>query len=256
MMLKGKVAIVYGGGGRVGGAVARAFAAEGATVFLAGRTLAKLQEVADQIAGAGGTAEIAQVDALDGQAVDRHVDDVVAKAGRIDISFNAISVRGDLQGTALREMKVDDFTTPILTAATTHFLTATAAARRMVESGAGVVLTLSSSASGLSGRDRVYNKTGGFGVACAAIEEITRTLAGELGPFGVRVVCLRSDAIPETWSPEHQSGPTKDYMDQGTALGHLPTLQQVANAAVFAASDRAGAMTGAIVNLTCGSIMN
>ena len=124
----------------------------------------------------------------------------------------------------------------------------------MVSSGSGVVLTMSASASGLSGRDRLYHRTGGFDVACAAIEEITRTLAGELGPSGVRVVCLRSDAIPETWSD--QEAPTRTYMDNGTALGRLPTLRQVADAAVFAASDRAGAMIGTIVNLTCGSIMD
>jgi NAD(P)-dependent dehydrogenase (short-subunit alcohol dehydrogenase family) len=256
MLLNGKTAVIYGGGGRIGGTAARAFAKEGASVFLAGRTLAKLQWVADEIAAAGGAAEIARVDALDAQAIEKHLDAVVAKAGRVDISFNAVWIRGDLQGTPLREMKLDDFTTPIQTAATTHFLTSTAAARHMVKSGGGVVLMLSSSASGLSGRDRMYHKTGGFGVACAAIEELTRSLAAELGPFGVRVVCLRPDAISETWSPEHQSGPNKAYMDQGTVLGHLPTLQQVADAAVFAASDRAGAMTGTIVNLTCGSIMD
>ena len=253
-MLKGKIAVVYGAGGHIGGAVARAFAAAGAGVFLAGRTLAQLGKVADEVAAGGGTAETAEVDALDAPSVERHLDHVIARAGRVDISFNAVSIRGDLQGTPLREMKVDDFTTPVVTAATTHFLTATAAARRMVERRAGVVLTLSSTASGLSGRDRVYHKTGGFGVACAAIEEFTRSLAGELGPFGVRVVCLRSDAIPETWQDEH--APARVYMDQGTVLGHLPTLQEIADAAVFAASDRAGAMTGAIVNLSCGSVMS
>jgi len=257
-MLSGKTAVVYGAGGNIGGAVARAFAAEGARVFLAGRTPATLQKVADEITAAGGTADIGQVDALDADSVNRHVDEVVAKAGRIDITFNAVWVRGDLQGTPLREMKVEDFTTPVMTAATTHFLTATAAARHMVKSGGGVVLTLSSSASGLSGRDRMYHRTGGFGVACAAIEEFSRTLAAELGPFGVRVVCLRSDAIPETWPVDPAQGwpPSKEYMDQGTVLGRLPTLQQVADAAVFAGSDRAAAMTGTIVNLTCGSIMD
>jgi 3-oxoacyl-[acyl-carrier protein] reductase len=258
MLLKDKVAVVYGGGGKIGGAVARALSADGARIFLAGRTVDKLRRVADDIAAAGGTVDIAEVDALDGTAVERHMDQVIAAAGRIDVSFNAVWVRGDLQGTPLREMKVDDFTTPVWTAARTHFLTGTAAARHMVERGSGVVLTLSSTASGLSGRDRKYHKTGGFGVACAAIEEFTRSLAGEVGPFGVRVVCLRSDAIPETWSSEHQdpsAGP-RAYMDQGTAMGRLPTLQQVADAAVFAASDRAGAMTGAIVNLSCGSVMS
>ncbi|WP_199619815.1 SDR family oxidoreductase [Paenibacillus alkalitolerans] len=67
-------------------------------------------------------------------------------------------------------------------------------------------------------------------------------------------VCLRSDAIPETW-PE-PADDVRTYMENGTALGRLPTLNEVANAAVFAASDRASTMTGTIVNLTCGSIMD
>jgi 3-oxoacyl-[acyl-carrier protein] reductase len=151
-----------------------------------------------------------------------------------------------------------DFTLPTVMGLTTHFLTATAAARRMIERGSGVILTLSSSSAVLSGRDRRYHLTGGFSTACAAIEALSRSLAGELGPHGIRVVCLRPDAIPQTWSAEHaaaDSGPRR-YMEDGTALGRLPTLDEVANAAVMMASDRASAMTGTVVNLTCGSIMD
>ncbi len=85
-----------------------------------------------------------------------------------------------------------------MTGTKTHFLTAIAAARHMVPKRSGVILTLSSSAAGLSGRDRRYHLTGGFSTACAAIEALSRSLAGELGPQGIRVVCLRPDAIPET----------------------------------------------------------
>ncbi|WP_041067923.1 SDR family oxidoreductase, partial [Cohnella kolymensis] len=136
---------------------------------------------------------------------------------------------------------------------TTHFLTATAAARHMVRHRSGVILTLSASSAGLS-RDRKYHLTGGFATACAAIEGLSRSLAGELGPQGIRVVCLRSDAIPETWAGEADA--VKMFMENGTVLGRLPTLNEVANAAVFMASDRASAMTGTIANLTCGSIMD
>jgi len=123
----------------------------------------------------------------------------------------------------------------------------------MVPKRSGVILTLSSSAAGLSGRDRRYHLTGGFSTACAAIEALSRSLAGELGPQGIRVVCLRPDAIPETWPTDHIESRT--YMENGTVLGRLPTLDEVANAAVFLACDRASAMTGTIANLTCGSIM-
>lgn len=262
MLLQGKTAVVYGAGGHVGGAVARAFAHEGASVHLAGRTLATLEAVAGEIRAAGGVAEAAQVDALDKEAVERHLAVMADRAGRIDVSFNAVWIRGDLQGTPLLELSAEDFTTPVLTAVRTHFLTATAAARRMVAQGAGVVLTLSSSSSALSGRDRRFHKTGGFSTACAAVEAFSRSLAGEVGPRGVRVVCLRPDALPESWG-EHEEvesgnrpkGEVWRYMEDGTALGRLPTLAQVADAAVFAASDRAGALTGTVLNLSCGSVM-
>ncbi len=254
MLLKDKNAVIYGAGGHIGSAVARALAREGANVFLAGRTLAKLEAVAEEISAAGGAAEAAPVDALDPQAIEQHLAAIMEQAGRIDISFNAIWIRGDLQGTPLIQMPCEDVTLPILTGVTTHFLTATAAARHMAPKRSGVILTLSSSAAGLSGRDRRYHLTGGFATACAAIEALSRSLAGELGPQGIRVVCLRPDAIPETWPADATE--VRTYMENGTVLGRLPTLEEVANAAVFMASDRASAMTGTIANLTCGSIMD
>lgn len=262
MLLTNKTAVIYGAAGHIGSAVAHAFARDGAKVFLAGRTLAKVQKVADEIVAAGGQAEAVELDALDKAAIEKHLDAVIGKAGTIDISFNAISIRGDLQGTPLVDMTLENFTTPATIGMGTHFLTGTAAARHMVKQGSGVILTLSSSGAGLAGRDQMFHSPGGFGVACTAIESLSRTLAGQLGPRGIRVVCLRSDAIPESWPAEfetkfpEQFHKTKSYMEQSTVLGRLPLLAEVANAAVFAASDRASAMTGAIVNLTCGSIMD
>jgi len=256
-LLEHKVAVIYGAAGAVGGSVARTFAREGARVFLVGRTLATIEQVAAEIRTAGGLAEVAVVDALDPDAVEAHLDALVAATGRIDISMNATS--GDvLQGTPLREMTVDDFTLPALTALRSNFCTGTAAARRMTAAGSGVIVTMSTSASGLSGRDRRFHATGGFGAACAAVEEFIRSLAGEVGPHGVRVVCLRPDALPETWGSRDEEPvmAAHRFMTDGTAMGRMPTLQEVADAAAFVASDRASAMTGTIVNLTCGSIMN
>ena len=254
MLAQDKSVVVYGAAGHIGSAVARAFAREGARVFLSGRTLAGVQPVAQSIVAEGGRATAAQVDALDGAQIARHLDDVMQHTGRIDVSFNAVWIRGDLQGTPLLEMPVDDFVLPVLTGARTHFLTATAAARHMVKARCGVILTLSASTVGLSGRDRVFHRTGGFGSACAAIEDLSRALAGELGPSGVRVVCLRSNAVPEAWASFPPD--VRARMEDGAALGRLPTLREVADAAVIMASERASAMTGTIANLTCGSIMD
>lgn len=263
MLLENKNAVIYGGGGAVGGAIARAFAREGARVYLAGRTLEPLGRVAEDIRAAGGVAETAQVDALEREAVEQHLANVLEEAGSIDILVNATALRESVQGTPLLEMPAEDFTLPILFAARTNFLTATAAARHMVKGGSGVIVMLSTSAAGLSGRDRRYHLTGGFSTACSATEAFTRSLAGELGPRGVRVLCLRPDALPETWGEyeevEGGNGPKGEvwrYMADGTALGRLPALAEVANAAVFAASAGSSAMTGTVLNLTCGSIMD
>ena len=258
MLLENKNAVIYGAGGKVGGAVARAFAREGARVFLAGRTLATLDKVAEEITAAGGVAETAQVDALEERAIEEHADAVAEEAGSIDVSFNAVSIR-DVQLIPLAEMSREDFVSPIVIGPTTHFLTARAAARRMAEKGSGVILTLSASAV------RAYVPgvyVGGFGIACVAIEALTKQLAAELGPRGIRAVCLRLEGIPESWegiSTEDWSAPTEEIeaaLKARSLLGRVTTLADVGNAAAFLASDRAGATTGTVANLTSGTVVD
>ncbi len=99
---------------------------------------------------------------------------------------------------------------------------------------------------------------GGFGVACAAIEGLSRTLAGELSPQGVRVVCLRPHRIGDTLPmdpefPKMERESFRQLLEGLTLLKRLPTLAEVADTAAFLASDRAGAITGTVANLTCGS---
>jgi 3-oxoacyl-[acyl-carrier protein] reductase len=248
MLLEHKNAIVYGGGGSMGGAVARAFAREGASVFLAGRTLSKLDTVADEIIAAGGVAETAQVDVFDQPGVEAHARGVAREAGSIDVSFNATGMNA-VQGVPLVELSLDDFMTPITESARSHFITATAAARLMSVQGSGVIVMLSSSAAGES-----RHRMGGFNLACAAIEAFTRSLAGEVGRDGVRVVCLRPNFSPET-TPGISAAEVQPLVDD-TLLGRLPRLAEVAGTAVFVASEQAGAMTAAIVNLTCGALVD
>ncbi|HJY96745.1 MAG TPA: SDR family oxidoreductase [Streptosporangiaceae bacterium] len=248
MLLENKNAIVYGAAGAIGGAVARAFARDGARVFLAGRTLATLEEVAAGIRAHGGMADAAQVDAMDKAAVDAHADRVVAAAGSIDVSFNAVAV-GAVQGVALTELSVEDFLAPITGLCRTNFLTATTAARHMATQGAGVIVTLSASSA-----KETRHQMGGFSLANAAIEALTRTLAGEFGRRGVRVVGLRSNFTPETYPAvtDEQLAP----LLKDTLLGRLPRLADLAGTAVYLASDGAGAISGAMVNLTCGAIID
>jgi NAD(P)-dependent dehydrogenase (short-subunit alcohol dehydrogenase family) len=262
MLLENKTAVIYAAGGAIGGAVARAFAHEGARLFLTGRNVAKVDAVAKKIAATGGVAETAQVDALDENAVEEHLKTVVAKAGGVDISFNAIGPGPAPDRVALTDLAVDDFARPITFYTSSNFITATAAARRMTGQGSGVIVTLTA----VPGR-MPANRIGGAAPAWAAVEAFSRSLALEVGPAGIRVVCLRSHAIPETpliHANNATAGPAAGVtpaefqarLEQSTLLKRLPTLAEVADTAAFIASDRAGAMTATVVNLSSGSIID
>jgi 3-oxoacyl-[acyl-carrier protein] reductase len=243
-LLAGKHAVIYGGGGSVGGAVARAFAREGATVHLAGRTQQTLDAVAQDVRSRGGTAETVVLDALDETAVDAHADALPS----LDVSFNLIS-HGDVQGIPLADMELADFERPVVTAVRTMFITARAAARRMMRQRSGVILVFG----GYGDPLRDHN-LGGLQVAFGAQEYLRRNLAAELGPYGVRVLTLQTGGVPET-IPDDFAG--KEAITRSlvtpTLLGRTATLEDVGNVAAFAASDWARTMTGSAINITCGT---
>jgi NAD(P)-dependent dehydrogenase (short-subunit alcohol dehydrogenase family) len=259
-MLKDKVAVVYGAGGAIGGAVARAFASEGAKLFLTGRSPAPVEVVARDIVAAGGFAEAAGVDALDETAVDRHLQSVIDRWARVDISFNAIGIPNPKSRVPLVELDVDQFSLPIATYTRSYFLTACLAARRMVANRSGVIMTVTATPS-RTGTPFV----GGGGPAMAAVEALTRNLSAELAPQGIRVVGLRPQSIPETHRIKESFGlyaqaagmTWEEFQEQLASRTHprrLSTLADLANMAVLMASDRASGMTGTTVNLSMGSL--
>jgi NAD(P)-dependent dehydrogenase (short-subunit alcohol dehydrogenase family) len=261
MLLQDKVAVIYGAAGAIGGAVARAFAAEGATLFLTGRQRAPVDAVAKDIVAAGGSAEAAAVDALDEQAIDQHLQSVTDRAGHLDISFNAIGIPDPTYGLVpLVELDVERFSQPIAAYTRSYFLTARLAARHMIPNRSGVIMTVTA----IPSRTGIP-MAGGAGPANAAVEALTRGLSAELAPQGVRVVGLRPQAIPETgrikesfelrakasgvtWEQVHEVGAGR------THTRRLSTLEELANVAVFVASDQASGMTGTTVNLSMGSL--
>lgn len=264
MKLKTKVAVVYGGGGAIGGAIARTLAEEGAQVHLVGRTRAKLEAVARGIAASGGTAHVAALDALDEGATARHAAAVVDAAGRLDVAVNALGLV-HVQGKALLDLSLEEYEAPIVGYARAQFVIARAVVPHMVAQKRGVILSLST-----TGAVRAYPGVLGFGSACAAMEAFARHLACELGPSGVRVVCIRPDAVPETL--EHGShartvfGEVADRLgvplatlmkDVGndSVLRRAATLDEVARTAAFLASDGAGAITATTINVSCGTVV-
>jgi NAD(P)-dependent dehydrogenase (short-subunit alcohol dehydrogenase family) len=261
-LLTGKNAIIYGGGGDIGAAVASTFAREGAKVFLVGRTADSLETAAAaaEAAGgaAGGAAETAVLDALDEHAVDGHLADVVARVGAVDVSFNLIS-RGDVQGVPLIDMTPDDLLRAVDNGLRTNFLTARAAARQMTAQGSGVILDLNS-ASGAGAMPGM----GSTGPADAAVEAFMRYLAAEVGPQGVRVCGVWTAGVEETLTSEKMASVSDNVPDPQTviemissmsALRRTPRLADVAETAAFLASDRAAGITGSMTNVTAGLVL-
>lgn len=260
-MLPGKVAVIYGAGGAIGGAVARAFGAEGARLFLTGPHRASVEIVAKDIVSAGGFAEVAEIDTLDEQAVDRHLQYLTDMAGRVDISFNAIGIPDrNILGVPLAELDAGLFSLPITAYTTSYFLTARLAARRMIPNKSGVIITVTALHSRIG-----LPLVGGYGPAQAAKEALTRDLSAELAPHGIRVVGLRPQGMPETRTIRNAFEPRakatgmtweqwQELLASRTHPRRLMTLEEMANLAVFLASDQASGMTGTTVNLTMGSL--
>lgn len=254
MILQNKNAVIYGAGGSMGGAIAKALAGAGARVFLTGRNLSSVQKTADEIIASGGNVEIDEVDALDEKAINSHIERIAQKAGTIDISFNAVGAEV-VQNIPLVDITVDDFMSPMTLNMRTRFLTAIAAGKVMMKQGSGVILSLTATPGGIG-----YPYTGGFAPACCAVESFSRNLASELGVYGIRVVNIRSGGSPDStvFKEAIASDPAGmkhviRKMEEDTMLKKLPLMADIANAAVFLASDMSGKITGVTIDVTCGT---
>ena len=260
-LLNGKVAVIYGAAGGVGSSVAKAFAREGASVFLAGRTEDSLHSVAKEISQNGGSAHTSRVDALDPASVNSHLASVLAKAGKLDISYNLIGTSVAI-GRKLTDLSDQQFADAAFNKVRSCFITTTAAAKIMEKQGRGVILGLTAPNARLP-----RPNMGGFAVGGAAIEALYRQLALEVGPKGVRVVCLRTGGTPDnpvlhevfTHLAKLRGTTFQAIADEEakvTALKRAPLLQDVANAAVLIASDYASGITATVVNASCGELVD
>ena len=265
MLLKNKIAVVYGAGGGVGSAIARKFSLEGAQVYLTGRHLNPIKNIVTEISQLGGTARAAEVDALDAKAIEAHLDSVVAEAGKIDISFNAVGVEASLvaqkgmQGVPLTDIPLESFTLPIATYTRTNFLTGRAVVRRMLQKQTQGVFLMHTPEPARMGVPLL----GGMAPAWAAMEALCRSFSAEFASRGIRAVCLRTTGMPETKTIEIVFGihakvlgvdwdQARNFMESTTHTRRSSTLEELTNMAAFLASDLAKGMTGTVANLTLG----
>jgi 3-oxoacyl-[acyl-carrier protein] reductase len=258
-MLDQRCAVIYGGSGAIGSAVASVFAREGAAVYLAARSRERLEDAAKTIRAIGGKVEVATVDVLDPQAVADHAKLVASRANGIDVMLNAVSFMHD-QGKTIDDLSVEEFMLPVDRFIRAMFNTAKGVVPHLNRE--AVILALSTPAAKMTVPGHL-----GYSSACAAIEAFSRCLAQELGSRGARVVCLRPHAIsdaPASYTGElfarKASSAGLDISQwleagaQGTMLQRLPMLADVAETAAFLASTKARALTAAVANLTCGQV--
>ncbi len=260
-LLDGKTAVIYGAAGNIGTAVSKAFAKEGATVILAGRTMRTLESLASDISKSGGIGEAARVDALDSRSVEEHLHKLVAARRTLDVSFNLMATSVAM-GSRLDALTDEQFMKAAFTKVRSQFITATSAARVMQKQGKGVILALTTPNARLP-----MPNMGGFSIGGGSIESLCRQLALEVGPSGVRVVCIRTGGTSD--NPVLQEvfahlakikGTTKEAVEKSeaekTALKRAPVNAEVANAAVLMASDYASAITATTVNASCGELVD
>ena len=259
-MLRGKHAVVFGAGGSLGAAVAREFAAHGAEVFLSGSTRSNVGAVAEVIGTQEGRAHVSVVDASDEAAVDDYLAEVARQVGTIDIVYNAVGPRvgAYANGRPALELTIDQFMLPTTTILQTNFITARAAAGYMTRQRTGVILFVT----GSPARGHVPGATA-IGAAFGALENLTENLAIEVGPFGVRVVCLRTLANIDSRSIMDTMAGANIPLEEARArfaesnfLKVAATVADTARAAVLLTSDSARMWSGTVVNATAGAALD
>jgi 3-oxoacyl-[acyl-carrier protein] reductase len=254
--MNGKNILVFAATGAIGSEVARAFAREGAHVWISGRNAATLESVANSINAEGGKVTVDVVDATSPEAVDTYVDRVATTAGRIDGVFNAIGGRPVDLGYPEKVVNLDleQFMIPLQVILGSTFLTSKAAGKYLTQQGSGSIVTLSATLSGMAAPFMA-----GISATCSAIEGLTRSLAGEFGPAGVRVNCVRGSGMPETRTIQETGA---GYMELGypvpmalPPLGRPITVAETASTAAFLMSDHASGMTGQVVTVCAGAFV-
>jgi NAD(P)-dependent dehydrogenase (short-subunit alcohol dehydrogenase family) len=263
-LLQGKKVLVFGAGGSIGGAVARQFAAEGAEVFVSGRNKKSVEHTASLISTAHGIAHATELDACDDAAVNRYIADVVERCGTIDVAFNAVGPLSKEYGAGrlALDLPIEELIVALTTVVKSQFITARAAARQMVQQRSGVVFFLT----GSPARGHVQGGTS-IGAAFGAIETMMENMAFELGPTGVRSVCLRTTANTD-------SRTIKQLMVERARISNISieeaisrtaghnflkvpaSINDTARLAAFLASDQARLMTGTVVNSTAGAALD
>ena len=242
MRLSGKVAMVTGAGGGIGSAIASGFAAQGAAVMCSDRDLATAEATVAKISAAGGTAHAYRADVIEASECEAQVAETVRHYGRIDVAVNNAGV--SVHKLAL-DTSVEDWERVLRINLTGSFLTAQAAARRMVEQGGGRIIQLGSIAG-----QRGHMGGIAYGASKAAVMQMCRVMAVELSAHGVMINAIAPGPI-ETGISKHGPNRKQNYLSR-IPTGSYGTVEAIANAALYLASDECQWMTGSVMNVDGG----
>lgn len=261
--LKNKVAVVFAASGAIAGAVTKSLAEHGAKVYASARNINELEQLINEINKSGGNAQAAKVDAMNEMEIDDYLKKIVLAEGKIDILFNGIGIRPGSNGYGSPSVMLsfEHFMEPLRVHVGSQFLTSRLAARYMMETKTpGTIITLTASLSRLK-----IPFMAGISSACTAIEGLTRVLAAEFGPHGIKVICLNPTALQETRTIQETTnavaktmGVTIEQYNEMAAQRHLlgkgPSLQQVGELAAFMASDAGAILNSHIIDADYGTM--
>ncbi|MBC7235223.1 MAG: glucose 1-dehydrogenase [Chloroflexi bacterium] len=244
MKLRGKVAVVTGGGRGIGRAISKRFAAEGAAVVIAQRDIATGQATVGEIEATGGSACFQPTDVGRPEDVERLMAQTVEHLGRIDILVNNAAILGE--NGHLLDIPLETWEAVIRVNLTGVFLCSQAAARVMARQRSGCIIHLSSTNGTIP-----QPRCAAYAAAKGGVELLTRSMAVDLAPYGIRVNAIAPGPIqsraPDD-EPPHATGLT--------LLGRAGLPAEVANVAAFLASDEASFITGECIAVDGGTLTN
>lgn len=243
--LTGKIALVTGAGQGLGLEIAKALATSGSIVLVNGRNQESLQQAVATITSLGGTASPLQLDITDETAVQKAFIEIRDQYGQLDILVNNVGMRDRRQ---LFEFETDAVRRLFEANLIAPFNLSREAAKIMIEQGEGRIINITSIAGSIADAgDAVYTTAKG------GLEALTRTLAAELGTFGITVNGIAPGFFATESNAEAIANQeVADWLKKRTSLGRWGEPKEIAGAVVFLASNAASYITGQILAIDGG----
>ena len=243
--LKGKVAALVGGGGHLCGAMAKALGGAGVAVAVCDRRAEKAERVAKEIARAKGKAIALILEATEKASHEAALKEILKRFGRVDILINGAGINAP---TPFLEIRVEDWQAIVDSHVTASMLGCQVFGRHMLARQKGSIINISSVSAGPP-----LSKAFAYSVAKAGVKNLTQNLAREWAAKNVRVNCLRPGFFPTEWSMKNFITRDRERAILGhTPMGRYGRPEELVGAVLWLASDAAGFVTGAEINVDGG----